>query len=141
DRPVAGLLTELSAEGITSTHMELLARTIAQLSGRARADFPVLAAHPRGDFTLHSAAALLGRPVVRSSVDELREIGLIEALPIGRYRMSWSVRRYAEDLPDRPDIEPALDRLLDFYAEHTDAADLANGSERMRYYTPLATQP
>jgi tetratricopeptide (TPR) repeat protein len=141
DRPVAGLVAEFAADGVTSTHRELLARTVARLSGQARADFPVLAAHPRGDFAVDSAAALLGRPVARSSVEELREIGLIEALPTGRYLMSWSVRRYAEDLPDRPDVESALDRLLDFYAEHAVAADLANGSERMRYYTPLATRP
>lgn len=140
-RPVAGLLAEFAADGITGTPAgELLARTVGQLSNQARADFPTLAAPPRGEFTLASADALLGRPA-RPSVTELRETGLIEALPSGRYRMSWSIRRYAEELPDRPDSEAALDRLLDFYAERAVAADLAGGSDRMRYYTPLTTRP
>lgn len=134
-RPVAAVLDRFAAEGMSGA-AELLARsmadTTARLTGQARDDFILLATHPTGEFTTDSANELLGTRM-KSTRDELREVGLIEPLPGGRYRMSWAVRRYAEELGPHRDADAAFDRLLSYYARLAVAADLAGG-QRMRYY-------
>jgi len=141
DRPVATLLDRFAAEGISDTDGLLgrsLADTVAQLSQRGRADLLLLATHPAGEFTLAGADALLGTSA-RPGVDELRELGLVEVVG-GRYRMSWSIRRYTAELAAPVDSDAAFDRLLSFYVDRAVAADLAGG-ERMRYYAIPPVRP
>ena len=134
-RPVAGLLAEFDELGIDEVDALLgavVSGQIAEVPDGMREAFRLLALCPAGLFSVETANVLLGyrsRPVV----DRLRELGLVEALGDGRYRMSWSIRRFAAGLGVVDGGPAAMDRLLDHYAARAVAADLA-GETRLRYY-------
>ncbi|MEU6560867.1 hypothetical protein [Nocardia nova] len=134
-RPVAGLLAEFDELGIDEVDTLLgavVSGQVDEVPDGMREAFRLLALCPAGLFTIETANILLGyrsRPVV----DTLRELGLIEVLGDGRYRMSWSIRRFADGLGAVDGGVAALDRLLDHYVGRAVAADLAGG-RRLRYY-------
>lgn len=141
-RPVAGLLADLDRLGIGATDEllgGLLSGQVAQVPAEVRAGFRLLALSPAGQFTVATAATLLDRPA-RRDIDILRELGLVEPLERGRFRMSWSVRRFAVELGLPDGAEVALGRLLAYYASRAVAADLAGGA-RLRYYRISETEP
>lgn len=137
--PVANLSAELEQMGIDELDdlfEAVLSGRLARVPEGMREQFCLLALCPAGEFTLETAGILLG-PTARRVVDRLRELGLIEVISAGRYRMSWSVSRFAAGLGTPAGAVEAMDRLLAHYAGLAVAADLAGdrpGNPRMRYY-------
>ena len=134
-KPIAGLLAEFDVAGIGETDDLLgaaLTGQVADVPASARDGFRLLALCPAGEFTIATAEIMVGRSA-RRDVERLRELGLVEVIGPGRFRMSWSVRRFAAELGAVENAEEALDRLMKYYAGRAVAADLAGG-QRMRYY-------
>lgn len=148
-RPIAGLLGDFEQTGIRETDRLLgavLDGQVGRVPGRLREAFRLLALCPAGQFTVATAAVLLDVSVLeaRGVVGGLRELGLLEVAR-GRFRMSWSIRRFAAELGAPAGGDAALDRLLAHYASWTVAADLAEDrpgrQPRMRYYPLPRTDP
>ncbi|MQY18540.1 NB-ARC domain-containing protein [Nocardia macrotermitis] len=140
--PVAGLMNQLEEMGIERTDRMLgavMSGQLAEVTSEMRESFRLLALHPGGQFTAETAKELLGRSA-DGVVDELRELGLVEAAARGRYRMSWAVRRFAVELGMPEGGPAAMERLLKYFAARAVAADLAGG-RRMRYYRMLQVRP
>ena len=140
--PIAGLLAEFESKGISETDgllAAVLSGLVAQLPESAREIFRLLASFPAGQFTIDTAERFLDRPV-RRDIELLREIGLVEPAADDRFRIGWSLRRFAGELGRPAEADVVLDRLLADYAPRAVAADLAGG-RRMRYYPIPHTNP
>ncbi|MET9615338.1 AfsR/SARP family transcriptional regulator [Kitasatospora indigofera] len=89
--------------------------------------FRLLGLHPAGDLDLHSAAALLGLPVVEAEdlLEQLLDAHLLEQYELGRYAFHDLVRSFAQSLrgPDSAGQDAAaVERLMDYYVLAVEAA-------------------
>ncbi len=142
--PIAGLLADFEHVGIRETDGLLgavLSGQVGQVPEGIQEAFRLLALCPAGQFTVATASVLLDCSAHRARmvVGQLRELGLVEVAR-GRFRMSWSIRRFAAELGAPAGGETALDRLLAYYTDRAVAADLADG-DRMRYYRMRQADP
>jgi hypothetical protein len=116
---VASLVRRLGAEPDTAAVIDASVRDgIAELSAGTAGDLALLAGHPGTDFTVESAAALLGHSA-HGTVDELLDAGLIVRTG-ERLRLLWAVRRQAP----APDTD-RNDAFITWFRDLAGAADLA----------------
>ncbi|MEQ4304093.1 tetratricopeptide repeat protein [Plantactinospora sp. B6F1] len=92
--------------------------------------FRLLGLHPGDDFTVDSAAALLGVPptAARQTLERLSDEHLVTPITVDRYRLHDLLREYAaaraavEDDDTHDSTDTAVDRILTWYLYAADAA-------------------
>lgn len=134
---IADAVVELSADRMEGLRMPAdgqvavraaFARSYHRLPGAPATLLRRLGAAPCGQFTVDSAAALLGvlAGEAQRALDELEAACLIEQRAGRRYGMHDLLRLYASERAheeeDQPSLDDAFDRLLDWYRQMVDAA-------------------
>jgi tetratricopeptide (TPR) repeat protein len=106
--------------GVVSAAFDLSYRELAVAPARL---FRLLGLLPRNDFTVHTAAALLGESLASAGacIAALESANLVEPHTAGRYRLHDLLHLYARSLLHDSD-SPARQRMFDFYVLTADAA-------------------
>lgn len=104
--------------------------------------FRLLALHPGPDCSVEAAAGLAGEAAggVRQSFGELQRANLVAETEPGRFALHDLLRAYARELVRDDDVEPARERLRDYYLHSAAAANrlLFPGREETPLRPPAA---
>jgi DNA-binding SARP family transcriptional activator len=143
DRPLADIVDEVAADSDRLAYFDLddgddtdlravFAQSYAALADDAARLFRLLGVHPGRTFGALAAAALAEQPLPDTNrlIDRLVRAHLLEQPRPGRYEFHDLLREFAAALARQDDeAQPALDRVLDWYAH---AALRAGGALRGR---------
>lgn len=108
----------------------------AELNEQDRRTYRLLAAHPRGEFPLAAAAALLGEDLVDAEdrADVLVDLHLVTRVAPERYRFHSLSRAHARDKlaadEDVEDLHRAMARMVQYYLEFTKPRDVVLSARR-----------
>ncbi|WP_432849121.1 hypothetical protein ACQPXB_00910 [Amycolatopsis sp. CA-161197] len=120
---------KLGGEDVIAAAFE---ESFAELTPDAAELCRLLAAHPGPDFTTAGATAVFGRSP-DDALDELVDAGFVAHTDTSRQRLYNLIREGARR---RGSAEVAVERALEFHCDQAVAADLHNGTDRLRLYTP-----